>query len=227
MMGSLVNHVPKRGLLVRQCRREERRSRVERREKKGTRESRTRKILLLKMSQSIVARWSHPRRADRSRIQRSLSPFREAKRVPCSLFVLSLSLFLFPFLLPLSRYLRFSFSLGFTPSSSVPRIVVNGQRDWTRRKGIHFVPFWRRWDANTTVSFSVVLSLPAPLRPPFLYLHDFESQQQITNACGPTAASFKPRAPRIASSLRIVERCLEIFWPPFYLQKFEIYRLTV
>lgn len=29
----------------------------------------------------------------------------------------------------------------FTPSLSVPRFVVNGHREWTRRKGIHFVPF--------------------------------------------------------------------------------------
>lgn len=101
--------------------------------------------------------------ADCSRIQRSLSPFREAKRVPC------------PFL-PLSLFL-YTIHTRFTPSLSVLRFVVNGHREWTRRKGIHFVPF----DGDETqtrpylfLSFSFFLFRRYLS---FLYFHDFESQQ--------------------------------------------------
>lgn len=49
-----------------------------------------------------------------------------------------------------------------------------------KKKGHSFRPFWRRWDANTPVSFSLVLFFfPLLFRRylSFLYFHDFESQQ--------------------------------------------------
>lgn len=98
-------------------------SRVERREKKGTRESRTRKILLLKMSQPIVARWSHPRRGPQSHSQKFISISRSKTR---AVFPFLLSLFLFLFLLLFSLSLSFSLSLllffSRTSASRPPRL---------------------------------------------------------------------------------------------------------
>lgn len=91
---------------------------------RGEQESRTREIMLLKMLQSILAVISSA--ADRTRIQRSLSPFRGAKRVPCPFRV---SLFpssspSFPYPVVFSPY--FSLSLSLPLSSSILRFVVNG-----------------------------------------------------------------------------------------------------
>lgn len=109
-------------------------SRVEKRGKKGKQESRTRKILLLKMLQSIVARWSHP--------WRTAVAFREvylhfAKQNACHVH----------------------FSLSRQLHAFLVRSAFRCQRAerLNKKKGHSFRPFWRRWDANTTVSFSLVL----------------------------------------------------------------------
>lgn len=101
------------------------------------------KFCCSRTSRSIVARWSHPRRGPQSHSERFISVSRSKTRA-VSPFLLSLSLFFVsPFLLPLllSARLCFSRASASRPPRLFPRVVVNGQRDWTRRKGIHFVPF--------------------------------------------------------------------------------------
>lgn len=105
---------------------------------RGEQESRTREIMLLKMLQSILAVISSA--ADRTRIQRSLSPFRGAKRVPCPFRV---SLFpssspSFPYPVVFSPYLSLSLSSTLFVYST---FRCQRARDWARRKGIHFVSF--------------------------------------------------------------------------------------
>lgn len=67
----------------------------------------------------------------------------------------------------------------FTPSLSVPRFVVNGHREWTRRKGIHFVPFDGDETQTRPYLFLSFSFFPLLFRRylSFLYFHDFESQQ--------------------------------------------------
>lgn len=103
-------------------------------------ESQTRKILLLKMLQFIVARWSHPRRI--------AVAFREvylhfAKQNACRV------LFSPPLFLYYSHEVH-------TLSVRSAFCRQRAQRV-NKKKGHSFRPFWRRWDANTAVSFSLVL----------------------------------------------------------------------
>lgn len=130
-------------------------------------ESQTRKILLLKMLQFIVARWSHPRRIAVAFREVYLHFAKQNACLPCPFSPSPLSFS--------------TIHTRFTPSLSVPRFVVNGHREWTRRKGIHFVPF----DGDETqtrpylfLSFSFFF-FPLLFRRylSFLYFHDFESQQ--------------------------------------------------
>ena len=142
--------------------------RVRKKKKKGKDvESQTRKILLLKMLQFIVARWSHPRRIAVAFREVYLHFAKQNACLPCPFSPSPLSFS--------------TIHTRFTPSLSVPRFVVNGHREWTRRKGIHFVPF----DGDETqtrpylfLSFSFFF-FPLLFRRylSFLYFHDFESQQ--------------------------------------------------
>lgn len=106
-------------------------------------ESQTRKILLLKMLQFIVARWSHPRRIAVAFREVYLHFAKQNACLPC------------PFSPSPPLFLYYSHEVH-TLSVRSAFCRQRAQRV-NKKKGHSFRPFWRRWDANTAVSFSLVL----------------------------------------------------------------------